>query len=51
MDGFKINFRLKELEDGAWRILEAVDGGVSGLSEKQDYEQYFRALHQCFKDT
>ena len=40
-----------ELEDGTWRILEAGDGGVSGLSENQDYEQYFRALYQCFKDA
>ena len=38
-----------ELEDGTWKIVEAGDGGVSGLSEKQDYEQYFRALYQCFK--
>ena len=37
-----------ELEDGSWKILEAGDGGVSGLSENQDYEQYFRAVHQCF---
>ena len=42
---------LTELEDGTWRILEAGDGGVSGLSEEQDYEQYFRALYQCFKDV
>ena len=40
-----------ELEDGTWRIMEAGDGEVSGLSENQDYEQYFRALYQCFKDT
>jgi len=38
-----------ELEDGTWRIVEAGDGSVSGLSENQDYEQYFRALFQCFK--
>ena len=38
-----------ELEDGSWRIIEAGDGEVSGLSEFQDYEQYFRALYQCFK--
>lgn len=37
-----------ELTDGTWRIIEAGDGSVSGLSEGQDYEQYFRALHQCF---
>ncbi len=38
-----------ELEDGSWRIIEAGDGAVSGLSDDQDYEQYFRALYQCFK--
>lgn len=38
-----------ELEDGTWRIVETGDGGVSGLSEGQNYEHYFRALHQCFK--
>ena len=38
-----------ELEDGTWRIVEAGDGEVSGLSEGQDYEQYFRALYQCFR--
>lgn len=34
-----------ELSDGTWRVIEAGDGSVSGLSEKQDAEQYFRALH------
>ena len=38
-----------ELEDGSWRIVEAGDGEVSGLSEGQNYEQYFRVLYQCFK--
>lgn len=38
-----------ELEDGTWQIVEAGDGEVSGLSEGQDYEHYFRVLHQCFK--
>jgi len=37
-----------ELEDGSWKVIEAGDGGVSGLSEGQDYEQYFRALYHCF---
>ncbi|MGI6721241.1 MAG: ATP-grasp domain-containing protein [Anaerovoracaceae bacterium] len=37
-----------ELADGTWRIIEAGDGQVSGLSEGQDYNAYFRALHQCF---
>ena len=38
-----------ELEDGTWKIIEAGDGEVSGLSDNQDYEAYFRALYQCFK--
>ncbi len=38
-----------ELEDGTWRIVEAGDGEVSGLSDNQDYEAYFRALYQCFR--
>lgn len=38
-----------ELEDGSWKIIEAGDGQVSGLSENQDYVHYFRALYQCFK--
>ena len=37
-----------ELEDGTWRVVEAGDGEVSGLSDNQDYEHYFRALYQCF---
>lgn len=39
-----------ELEDGSWRVLEAGDGSVSGLSEGQNDMQFFRALYQCFKD-
>lgn len=38
-----------ELEDGTWRIVEAGDGEVSGLSDGQNYERYFRAIHHCFK--
>lgn len=38
-----------ELADGSWRIIEAGDGSVSGLSDGQDYEQYYRALYQCFR--
>ena len=37
-----------ELEDGTWRILEAGDGQVSGLSDQQDYHAYFRTLYHCF---
>ena len=39
-----------ELADGSWRILEAGDGSVSGLSEGQDYGQFFRAVYQCFRE-
>ena len=38
---------LAELEDGSWKILEAGDGQVSGLSDGQNYNAYFRALYQC----
>lgn len=34
-----------ELENGEWKILEAGDGQVSGLSDFQDYNAYFRALY------
>lgn len=39
-----------ELEDGSWRILEAGDGSVSGLSEGQKFGHFFRALYQCFRE-
>lgn len=34
-----------ELEDGTWKIIEAGDGSVSGLTESQDIEHYFRSLY------
>lgn len=34
-----------ELADGTWKVMEAGDGSVSGLSERQNVEQYFRALY------
>ena len=37
-----------ELENGTWKVIEAGDGSVSGLSEFQDVEQYYRALYHCF---
>ena len=37
-----------ELSDGSWKKIEAGDGSVSGLSEGQDYEAYFRTLYHCF---
>ena len=36
-----------EIADGTWKILEAGDGQVSGLSDNQDYTAYFRALYHC----
>ncbi len=38
-----------ELADGSWKILEAGDGGVSGLSDGQDPEGYYRALYMCLR--
>ena len=38
-----------EIDDGTWRIIEAGDSVGSGVSDNQDYEQYFRAVYQCFK--
>ena len=35
-----------ELQDGTWKIIEAGDGSVSGLSEGQDYNAFFRTLFQ-----
>ena len=36
-----------ELEDGTWKIIEAGDGSVSGLSEGQDYVSFFRSLYHA----
>lgn len=38
-----------ELSDGTWKILETGDGSVSGLSDYQDAEAYFRVLYRCFE--
>lgn len=37
-----------ELSDGSWKIIEAGDGGVSGLSPNQDPAAYYRALYNAF---
>lgn len=37
-----------ELADGRWVIIEAGDGSVSGLSDFQDYHEFFRALYYSF---
>jgi hypothetical protein len=34
-----------ELEDGTWKILEAGDGQVSGLSPNQNAESFFRTIN------
>lgn len=36
-----------EKEDGSWIVVETGDGQVSGLSEGQDYEAFFRALYHA----
>lgn len=36
-----------ELADGRWKILEAGDGSVSGPSEGQNLEAFYRALYTC----
>lgn len=38
-----------ELSDGTWKIVETGDGSVSGLSDNQDYEEYYRKVYYCFK--
>lgn len=37
-----------ELADGTWKVIEAGDGNVSGLSDNQNMEQYFKALYFAF---
>lgn len=37
-----------ELADGRWKVIEAGDGSVSGLSENQNAEHYFRALYYAW---
>lgn len=37
-----------ELADGSWKILETGDGQVSGLSDNQDANVFFRGLKICF---
>jgi len=39
-----------ELADGTWKVIEAGDGSVSGLSENQKAEQYFRALYYIWNE-
>lgn len=37
-----------ELEDGSWKIIEAGDGGVSGLSPGQDAVAWYRSVYRAF---
>ena len=37
-----------ELEGGSWKIIEAGDGQVSGLSDGQEYNSYFKTLYMAF---
>lgn len=39
-----------EVADGTWKVIEAGDGSVSGLSENQNAEQYFRALYYAWNE-
>lgn len=36
-----------ELADGSWKILEAGDGSVSGPSDEQNLESFYRAIFHC----
>lgn len=37
-----------ELENGEWIVIEAGDGSVSGLSDFQDYLEFYRKLYYSF---
>jgi len=37
-----------ELKDGSWKIIEVGDGGVSGLSDGQNAEGFYRTLYHAF---
>lgn len=38
-----------ELADGSWKVIETGDGGVSGLSDRQDARAFYRALRMAFR--
>lgn len=40
-----------ELENGSWKIIEAGDGSVSGLSPHQDAYAYYQSLYQTFNQN
>lgn len=37
-----------ELADGTWKVIEAGDGSVSGMSDNQDGRAFFRKLYYAF---
>lgn len=39
-----------ELEDGSWKIIEAGDGGVSGLPPSQDVSAFYRSIYDAFME-
>jgi len=39
-----------ELSDGTWKVIEAGDGSVSGLSENQNAEHYFRTIYYVWNN-
>ncbi|MCR5719214.1 MAG: hypothetical protein K6F84_01485 [Lachnospiraceae bacterium] len=43
-------FNIAKVDEDLQKEFEAGDGGVSGLSENQNYEQYFRALYTLFME-
>ena len=38
-----------ELSDGTWKIIEAGDGQVSGLSDNQDIHNFYRLISVIFE--
>ena len=38
-----------ELADGSWKVIETGDGGVSGLSDRQDAKAFYRALSNALR--
>ncbi len=39
-----------ELDDNTWKIIEAGDGQVSGLSDNQDPSTFYRAVYVSLSD-
>ena len=47
LDSVFYSIDFAEMEDGSWKIIEAGDGSVSGLSDGQNYTAFFRSVYQC----